>query len=173
MFQRCQLTLCFVFCFLLIQPFTGFAVEEFRVSKYGSGEQIWFEAEAFDERDSADVYKLGKGEGALVRRKGRLGISSPTPVDKVGYSTGSTSVLLMEKQGTGGLSCAPLIRAIIQIGCGFWETMAMKFQRTNPPLFVLITSSLKKTFPNGHGCGQVISERMVARSTNYKTVKTS
>ena len=65
MLQKCQLTFGLIFCFLLIQPFTGFAVEEFRVSQYGSGEQIWFEAEAFDERDSEDVYKLGAGEGAL------------------------------------------------------------------------------------------------------------
>ena len=32
------------------------AVEEFRVSKYGKGEQIWFEAEAFDERSPNENY---------------------------------------------------------------------------------------------------------------------
>ena len=73
MLQRCQLTFGLVFCCLLLQPFTGFAVEEFRISKYGSGEQIWFEAEAVDERDSADVYKLGKGEGALDPTEGAFG----------------------------------------------------------------------------------------------------
>lgn len=44
----CGLTLCF----MLMYALPGFAVEEFKVSKYGKGEQIWFEAEAFDERDS-------------------------------------------------------------------------------------------------------------------------
>ena len=64
MLQKCQLIFGLTLC-LLIQPFTGFAVEEFKVSENGKGEQIWFEAEAFDERDSDDVYKLGKGEKAV------------------------------------------------------------------------------------------------------------
>ena len=61
------------FCFLLIQPITGFAVEEFKVSKFGKGEQVWFEAEAFDERDSAEAYKLGKGEKAVDPADGAFG----------------------------------------------------------------------------------------------------
>lgn len=65
MLQKCQLIFGLALCLLLIQPFAGFAVEEFKVSKNGKGEQIWFEAEAFDERDSDDVYKLGKGEKAV------------------------------------------------------------------------------------------------------------
>jgi len=65
MYQRFQLTFGLTLCLLLIQPFTSLAVEEFKVSKNGKGEQIWFEAEAFDERDSDDVYKLGKGEKAV------------------------------------------------------------------------------------------------------------
>ena len=73
MFQNCQLIFGLVLCLLLIQPFTGFAVEEFKVSKNGKGEQIWFEAETFDERDSENVYKLGKAEGALDPSKGAFG----------------------------------------------------------------------------------------------------
>ena len=73
MFQKCQLTFGLILCCLLIQPLTGFAVEGFKVSQYGDGEQIWFEAEAFDDRDSADVYKLGKGEGALDPTDGAFG----------------------------------------------------------------------------------------------------
>ena len=73
MFQKCQLIFGFVCCFLLIQPLTGFAVEEFKVSEYGKGEQIWFEAEAFDERSSEDVYKLGKAEGAVDPADGAFG----------------------------------------------------------------------------------------------------
>lgn len=73
MLQKCQLTFGLIVCFLLIQPLTGFAVEGFKVSKYGSGEQIWFEAEAFDERDSEDVYKLGKAEGAVDPADGAFG----------------------------------------------------------------------------------------------------
>ena len=55
MFQGFQLMLGLTLCLLLVQPFASFAVEEFKVSKNGKGEQIWFEAEAFDERDSKDV----------------------------------------------------------------------------------------------------------------------
>ncbi len=73
MLQKCQLTLSFAVCLLLMQPFTGFAVEEFKVSEYGKGEQIWFEAEAFDERDSEDAYKLGKGEKAVDPADGAFG----------------------------------------------------------------------------------------------------
>ena len=73
MFQKCQLTLGLIFCFLLVQPFTGFAVEDFKVSAYGTGVQIWFEAEHFDERDSEDVYKTGIGEGALEPTEGAFG----------------------------------------------------------------------------------------------------
>ena len=73
MVQRLQLMLILVLGFLLIQPFTSFAVEEFKVSENGKGEQIWFEAEAFDERDSEDVYKLGKGEKAVDPADGAFG----------------------------------------------------------------------------------------------------
>ena len=73
MLQRCQLTLSLVLSLLLMQPFTGFAVEEFKVSENGKGEQM--------------------------------------PVEKVGYSIGSTSVVLVERPETGGLSDGSLIRA--------------------------------------------------------------
>ena len=73
MLQKYQLILGLAFSFLLIQPITSFAVEEFKVSKFGKGEQVWFEAEAFDERDSEDVYKLGKGEGAVDPAGGAFG----------------------------------------------------------------------------------------------------
>ena len=73
MLQKCQLIFGLAFCLLLIQPLTGFAVEAFKVSKNGKGEQIWFEAEAFDERDSEDVYKLGKGEKAVDPADGAFG----------------------------------------------------------------------------------------------------
>ncbi len=73
MFQRFQLTLGLTLCFLLLQPFVSFAVEEFKVSKNGKGEQIWFQAEAFDERDSDEVYKLGKAEKAVDPADGAFG----------------------------------------------------------------------------------------------------
>lgn len=73
MFRRLQLTLGLTFCLLLIQSLSSFAVEEFKVSKNGKGEQIWFEAEAFDERDSGDVYQLGKGEKAVDPADGAFG----------------------------------------------------------------------------------------------------
>ena len=61
MYQKCLLTLSLAISLLLIQPFTSFAVEEFKVSQNAKGEQIWFEAEAFDERDSEDVLSIGEG----------------------------------------------------------------------------------------------------------------
>ncbi|MDE0683652.1 MAG: hypothetical protein OXI63_12100 [Candidatus Poribacteria bacterium] len=73
MLQKYQLTFSLVFCFLLIHPLTGFAVEEFKASEYGKGEQIWFEAEAFDERDPEEAYKLGKGEKAVDPADGAFG----------------------------------------------------------------------------------------------------
>ena len=73
MLRKDQLVLSLAVCLLLMQPFIGFAVEEFKVSEYGKGEQIWFEAEAFDERDSEDAYKLGKGEKAVDPADGAFG----------------------------------------------------------------------------------------------------
>ena len=73
MLRKYQLTLNLTVCLLLMQPVMGFAVEEFKVSENGKGEQIWFEAEAFDERDSEDIYKLGKGEGAVDPADGAFG----------------------------------------------------------------------------------------------------
>lgn len=73
MLQKCHLTLSLAVCFLLMQPFSSFAVEEFKVSQNGKGEQVWFEAEAFDERDSEDVYQLGKGEKAKDPTNGAFG----------------------------------------------------------------------------------------------------
>ena len=73
MLQRFQGMIGLTLSLLLVQPFASFAVEEFKVSKNGKGEQIWFEAEAFDERDSADVYKLGKGEKAVDPADGAFG----------------------------------------------------------------------------------------------------
>ena len=129
MLQKYQLTFGLAFCLLLIQPITGFAVEEFKVSKNGKGEQIWFEAEAFDERDPAEAYKLGKGEKAVDPADGAFGDIVTNAVAKVGYSIGSTSVVRGAKPGNGGLLDGSLIRAITQIGCGSWGTMVMRSQR--------------------------------------------
>lgn len=49
------------------------AVKEFKVSKYGKGVQVWFEAEHFDERSPNENYKLGKGENALKPADGAFG----------------------------------------------------------------------------------------------------
>ena len=49
------------------------AVEELKVSENGDGVQVWFQAEHFDERDSDDVYKLGKAEGAKDPTNGAYG----------------------------------------------------------------------------------------------------
>ena len=59
--------------FVLFSNSVALAVEEFRVSKYGKGEQIWFEAEAFDERSPNENYKLGKAEKAVKLHKDAFG----------------------------------------------------------------------------------------------------
>lgn len=73
MLQKSHLSLGLTICCLLILPLTSIAVEEFKVSKNGKGEQIWFEAEAYDDRDSDEVYVLGKGEGAVDPIDGAFG----------------------------------------------------------------------------------------------------
>jgi len=47
---------CFLVIFMvsLFVAAPGYAVEDVKVSSYGTGRQIWFEAEDFDERDPAD-----------------------------------------------------------------------------------------------------------------------
>lgn len=65
------LSLCL--CILFLSITMSFAVEMFKISEYGNGKQIWFEAEHFDERDSENVYKLGKAEGAKEPSDGAYG----------------------------------------------------------------------------------------------------
>ena len=49
------------------------AVEIFKVSSYAKGKQIWFEAEAFDERSPNENYKLGEKEKAVKLGKDAFG----------------------------------------------------------------------------------------------------
>ena len=70
---KSQLVFGLIFSFALIAVVTVFAVEEVKVSEYGNGKQIWFQAELFDERDENEVYKLGKGEGAKDPTDGAYG----------------------------------------------------------------------------------------------------
>lgn len=77
-----KLHTCVVFCFslfVLLLVKSAYAVEVFKVSNYGGGHQIWFEAEAFDERDpdSAKVngtgFKLVKAETKIKLPKNAFG----------------------------------------------------------------------------------------------------
>lgn len=63
----------FAFTIIFSIPATLWAVDEFKVSEYGDGVQIWFEAEAFDERSPNENYKLGDGEGARKPSDGAFG----------------------------------------------------------------------------------------------------
>ena len=73
MITKFQFIFGLILAFVLINALNGFAVKEFKISEYGKGKQIWFEAEHFDERDSEDVYKLGKAEGVLDPTDGAFG----------------------------------------------------------------------------------------------------
>ena len=59
--------------FLMV--FSAYAVDTFRVSEYGSGHQIWFEAENFDERipEGDEFFPVVDEEGAFGQAIGRDG----------------------------------------------------------------------------------------------------
>ncbi len=73
MITKFQLILTLCLCFLFLSITMSFAVEMFKISEYGNGKQIWFEAEHFDERDANEAYKLGKAEDAKVPTDGAYG----------------------------------------------------------------------------------------------------
>lgn len=60
---------------LISIPGTARAVDEFKVSAYGNGHQIWFEAEAFDERNPAgnQYYRITGDPGAPKAPPGTFG----------------------------------------------------------------------------------------------------
>ncbi len=64
---------CVSLLLLLLVVMSTDAVEEFKVSDYDDGHQIWFEAEAFDERSPNENYKLGIAEKALKPTDGAFG----------------------------------------------------------------------------------------------------
>jgi len=63
-----------VLAILILTPVTVQAVEEFKVSAFSGGVQIWFEAEAFDERrpDSDQYYRV-TGENGVKAPDGAFG----------------------------------------------------------------------------------------------------
>jgi hypothetical protein len=56
-----------IFVALLLMATPGYAVENFKISNYAGGHQIWFEVEDFDERDPDDdsSFALGNEAGAF------------------------------------------------------------------------------------------------------------
>ena len=63
----------FVSAMMLLISTSLWAVENIKVSEYGDGVQIWFQAEDFDERSPNENYKLGDEEGALDPADGAFG----------------------------------------------------------------------------------------------------
>ena len=59
--------------FILTFTLPAVAMKEFKVSQYDGGHQIWFEAEAFDDRSTNKNYKLGIAEKALKPTEGAFG----------------------------------------------------------------------------------------------------
>ncbi len=78
--QRYQRILLSTSLALLLVAMPTYAVEIFKVSNYGGGAQIWFEAEAFDERGPQKLYQLREKEAKLPLTKGAFGdaITNPT-----------------------------------------------------------------------------------------------
>ncbi|OHB74546.1 MAG: hypothetical protein A2Z25_02600 [Planctomycetes bacterium RBG_16_55_9] len=64
-----------MFAALLLITMPGYAMENFKVSEYGGGHQIWFEAEDFDQRnpDSDQYYPVVDQAGAFGRSVSRAG----------------------------------------------------------------------------------------------------
>jgi hypothetical protein len=60
------------------------AVEEFKVSEYGIGVQIWFEAEAFDERNPEDT--------RYFQITGEKGVAAKAPKDAFGEAVTRTNI---------------------------------------------------------------------------------
>lgn len=73
MFRKMNFVLVLVCFFILVSIPTALAVDKFKVSEYGNGSQIWFEAEDFDERSPNENYKLGDEEGVLKPSDGAFG----------------------------------------------------------------------------------------------------
>ena len=67
------ISIVFAFAIMFSISSMSLAVVEFKVSEYWGGHQIWFEAEAFDERSPDKNYKLGDEEGALKPADGAFG----------------------------------------------------------------------------------------------------
>ncbi len=63
----------FILITLFSIPAALLAVDEFKVSENGDGVQIWFEAEAFDERSPNDCYKMADEEGVFKPTDGAFG----------------------------------------------------------------------------------------------------
>jgi len=73
-----------VVAILISVPSIVWAVEEFRVSEYGAGVQIWFEAEAFDERNP---------EGTrYFQVTGEPGVAAKAPKDAFGEAVTRTDI---------------------------------------------------------------------------------
>ncbi len=62
MFREIRVTLSIICFLVLVSILPVFTVETFKVSEFVDGIQIWFEAEAFDERSPNENYKLGIDE---------------------------------------------------------------------------------------------------------------
>ncbi|MBM3239043.1 hypothetical protein FJZ31_22345 [Candidatus Poribacteria bacterium] len=65
-----------VLSLLLLTAASAYAVKVFKISNYGGGRQIWFEAEAYDERnpDNDQYYKVVDKDGAFGKTITRTGV---------------------------------------------------------------------------------------------------
>jgi len=63
------------FVALVLMTMPAYAIKKFKVSSYGGGHQIWFEAEDFDERnpDTAQYYPVVDAAGAFGKAVSRAG----------------------------------------------------------------------------------------------------
>jgi hypothetical protein len=72
-----KMSLCVFSAYVMVCLFSFsppvLAVDIFKVSNYAKGKQIWFEAEAFDERSPNENYKLGEKEKAVKPEKDAFG----------------------------------------------------------------------------------------------------
>ena len=76
-YQSSKQTLLVIFVALLLATMPAYAVKIFKVSEFGGGHQIWFEAEAYDERnpDTNAHYVVVDKDGAFGKAINRTGSS--------------------------------------------------------------------------------------------------
>lgn len=89
-----KLYICSVFLFALLLVMPVYSMDEFKISEYGGGHQIWFEAEAFDARDTDSENRPNVGF-KLVDEETNIGIPGGAFGDAIVNIQGNSRIWLL------------------------------------------------------------------------------